>query len=221
VIKTALLLASLLVLESGAFAQTVALTEATNNLYDTGLDNSGALLASSSVDPHYTLVTNPSGTGPTTYVTALAAGWVANATGTTPPSQWISFNTNTTTTAGANAVYDYQLVLSSIPVGVVVTISGMVAADDDIQIKANGVSEYTNYSIYTSFHSFGFTFTSASTNDLDFLVNNSGSGPTGLQVNQLAGYYTPVPEIKGSAIFYLVFAGLLALAALPRRFIFR
>ena len=211
------LLAALALFGLNASAQ-VLLTEAANNLYDTGLDNTGAVLAVGAVDPHYTLIADAAGPGTAAYALGTFDG-IASSTGTTPPSRWVSFSTAAN---GANGIYEYQLSLSNIPVGVLVSISGQVLADDSVIITADGVTGYTGPGNgYTAYHSFSFGFTANGSDVLDFSVNNSGGGPTALEVNDLAGSYTPVPETKTTALWGLLFAGGLLAFQRTRRLIVR
>jgi hypothetical protein len=112
-------------------AQTVTLTASGNDLYNTGYDGT-SLAGNNQPDTHY-VITNYL-TGQTYQANPLAPMWVANS----GPSQWITIANNTT--EGPSIIYNYQLALTNIPVGSVVHISGLVAADDNATISANGAS---------------------------------------------------------------------------------
>ena len=214
--KFLLLLTALALLGLNASAQTVLLTEVGNDLYDTGLDTSGNVLAVNAVDPHYTLIADAGGAGTAAYALGTFDG-IASSTGTTPPSRWVSFST---AASGATGIYEYQLSLTNIPVGASVSITGQVLADDSVTIGADGTVSYTGPANgYTAYHSFSFGFTADGADDLDFSVSNSGGGPTALEVNDLAGSYTPVPEPKATALWALLFAGGVLLIQRTRRLI--
>jgi hypothetical protein len=207
--KLLLTLACVILLGSAARAQTIVLTEAANNLYDTGLANGGAVLTSGTTDPHYSLVANAAGTGPNAVALTTFDG-VASSTGTTPPSEWISFSTGAN---GATGLYDYQLTLTNIPTAEYVTISGQALADDSVTITANGTTVYTSPNPdYVTYAPFTFTFDSTGGTVLDFIVSNSGGGPTALEVNDLAGSYTAVPEPKTTGVMLVLFASALMAA---------
>lgn len=198
-----------------ANAQTVLLTEVDNGLYDTGLNASGGLLSGGASDPHYSIVSSPSGTSVAHRVNGLPLGWVAN----TATAQWISFSSNTP--AEASGTYDYQLGLTNIPAGQIVTISGSVAADDQINILANDTLVFsltTNPNYDGSLNAFSFSFLSSGTGAdiLDFDVLNTTNNTTeGLIVNNLSGSYSPVPEPREWTLVVLLGAcGLIAVRKL-------
>jgi len=200
-------------------AQTT-LTEAANNLYDTAIDttNPTVTLGGGSNDINYIVTSAPVGSGITTPSDALVvhqanlpAGWVANDTGATPPSRWDSVSAT-----AANEIagtYAYVLTLTNIPTDASVSISGNVAADNQLNILANGTQKFaltTNPTYAASFNPFSFTFTASgsSTSDtLTFDVINTGTTATGLQVQGLAGTYTPVPEPRDWAVMLLLGVG--------------
>src|SRR3981189_616167 len=74
-----------------ASAQTTTLSGATNGLWNTGLNAAGGLLSGGASDPHYVIVSAPSGNSVAHRVNgALPAGWLAN----TSTAQWVSFSSN-------------------------------------------------------------------------------------------------------------------------------
>jgi len=182
-----------------ARAQTVTLTPTENDLYDTGY-NGTSLAGANQLDTHYTITNYNVNGGQTFQASPLANGWVANS----GPSQWITISN---TYNGPSLIFDYQLVLTNIPLGSVVHISGLVAADDNATISANGQSSvFSNYAPtvvggnYGSLHAFsGVTFVAGATNDLEIIVNNNGGNATGLNL-QLSGYYTPLTSTAGLGI---------------------
>jgi len=203
-------------------AQTL-LTEFNNGLYDTGLGNATAgnnatTLNGGDSDTHYVLTSLPGGASVTAGSDALVvhqanlpAAWVANDTGATPPSRWDS---SSATAANQPAgTYDYALTLTNIPVNSLVSISGNIAADNQVNILANGTVVFsltTNANYDTALNPFSFTFNSSTlstTDTLSFNVINTGNSATGLQVQGLAGNYTPVPEPRQSMALILLFVG--------------
>ena len=143
--------------------------------------------------------------------------WVPIANTTFPvtngSSQWITYQADMGTASSSSgtvfqtpdtAVTVYQLVLTNIPAGDLVTLGGAVASDDNVTIYGNGMELFSNYNItdngtnnQTSYNQLtalsGLTFQSGTSNTLDFVVVNSGGFPTGLDV-QLVGTYAAVPE---------------------------
>jgi uncharacterized protein YhjY with autotransporter beta-barrel domain len=176
-------------------AQEIVLTPAANNLYNTGYDGT-TLAGNNQPDTHYELL--GFGTGIAYQAHPLAGGWAANQAG----AQWITISSTTST--GPSITYDYRLVLTNIPVGQVVTLNGRVAADDNVTISGSGHGSYfTNFSSgvnsgnYSSFTTFPtITFVSGTTNYIDFVVNNNGGGPTGLNL-LLSGFFTPLTSTAG------------------------
>jgi hypothetical protein len=223
------LLAICLIIPLNGHAQ-IAMTEAGNGLYDTGLDPTGATLFGGNNDTHYVIISAPGGAGVTSGNSlverngSLPAAWVANATGSTPPSRWISTEIN-----GASqpaGVYDYRLTLTNITAGSLVLISGNIAADNQVNILADGTLKFsltTNASYAGSFNAFSFSYTSSGTSTsslLDFNVTNTGTSTTGLQVQGLTATYTPVPEPRDTMMAFLLGAGvLMAIRKLRQRFV--
>jgi hypothetical protein len=129
-------------------------------------------------------------------------------------SQWITYQANMGTASSTSgtvfqtpntAVSVYQLLLSNIPVGDLVTLGGAVASDDNVTIYGNGKELFSNYSVndngtnnQTKYDQFttltGLTFQSGTSNTLDFVVVNNGGFPTGLNVQLTGTYYAAVPE---------------------------
>jgi uncharacterized protein YhjY with autotransporter beta-barrel domain len=179
-------------------AQTVTLTPTANNLYNTGY--AGTVQAGpNQPDTHYQVVTPGF---PVTYqANPLAGGWVANPV----DSQWITV-TNPTGTA-PSITYDYRLTLTNIPVGRLVTIGGLAAADDNVIVSVNGSAPFFsnfnanivpgNYAAFTAIPS--TTFVSGTSNTLDFIVSNNGGFDTGLNL-QLTGSYMVLTSTVGLGI---------------------
>jgi len=220
---SATLVAICLILPLSVEAQ-VTMTEFDNGLYDTGLGNAtsgnnATTLAGGSSDTHYVITSAPAGAGVTSgdalvvHQANLPGGWVANDTAGTPPSRWDS--TSATAAVQPVGTYDYQLTLTNITANSLVTISGNIAADNQVTILANGTLKFsltTNPTYAGSFTAFSFSFNASSlstTDTLDFNVTNTGTATstTGLQVQGLTGTYTPVPEPRDSALIFLLGVG--------------
>lgn len=165
-------------------------------LFDTGVDGAGAALPGGSVDPHYVLVTSadPAFPGPNAIVPSLIANgfWVPNAA----TSKWIApANDESYPALGTrHSVGAYLYRLSFDLTGLdpaTVTIQGSFGADNNVVIRLNGSPTTAGSATFTGLRAFtistGFV---AGVNQLDFVVTNaagSGSNPTGLRVQGLAG----------------------------------
>ncbi|PWU16384.1 MAG: hypothetical protein C5B50_13640, partial [Verrucomicrobia bacterium] len=159
-------------------------------LYDTGVDDTNALLNPGSVDTHYTLINNPQGTGPQTYVIVNpTAAWIPN----DASSQWIGPDSN-----GGNGIsgeFDFETTFG-VPCAGDVVITGQWAADNYgciyLDTSTNpvpgtciGSAGPTDHSGFNQWHPFTVSGNlSAGTHTLTFAVNNTG-GPTGLRVEFL------------------------------------
>lgn len=193
--------------------------QANIGLYNTGVDDSDALLAIGAVDTHYTV------SGAATYATSNAEGypgyWLAPGTA----SGWITpllGSGNTASGAALGGTYTYQTTFDLTGIDYSTTmIMGNVTADNGISdILINGISTgfvygSANGGTYSTFASFminsGFQ---AGLNTLKFSVIN-GSGPTGLRTEFTGANFTPaVPEPETYA---LLMAGLGLLGAVARR----
>ncbi len=180
--------------KSAAFLMFAASLWATPiTIFNTGLDNLGALLPQGSIDPHYALLisADPAFPGPSTIVSSIPPVYVPNSS----ISQWISLDADNTQLVGyAVGIYTYETTfdLAGFDANSAV-LTGRFAADDIAQIFLNG--QDTGFSTgpggWTTFHLFsaasGFT---AGINSLQFVVNNDGGGPSGLRV-----------EVSGEADF--------------------
>jgi hypothetical protein len=151
---------------------------------NTGVDSSGKLLPDGAIDPHYTIVSSPDGTGPAAYVTMNGGPWFAGG----PTSKWISPAAEQSNFS-SNGQYDYQTTVDLTGADLTnAVLTGQVSADEYlVDILVDGVStgitapnQFFSYSTYT----IGSSFFHAGVNTLDFLVFNTG-GATGLR-NEMA-----------------------------------
>lgn len=202
------------------------------NIYNTGVGTNGTLLAPGAIDPHYTLVSSPNGSGPAFVVidgqfpfVPYFPGdpvWLAN----NSISEWIGPVANALTAIGGPiGQYDFQTTfdLSANQVANAELMGGL-ASDNSVQIFLNGVNTGMGASggPVCCFQQFtGFRITSGfvqGVNRLDFVVTNSDCGPlcvnsTGLRVEYRM---TEVPE---PATFTYVLFGFLGLKLLRRDFL--
>jgi hypothetical protein len=205
------LLAAMLVLASGSVPVSAAITIA--DLFSTGVDAGGALLADGAADPHYDMIANPSGPGTTAYAWANPPGQLQTVYDTYPnswvlgtaASQWISV----TPTAGVqfspgyDGLYIYRTTFTLPSAWASVNIAGTWATDNGSEIYLNGTytGVFKGPSSYSSLDAFSLPGGSSfqpGVNVLEFHVTNdpyeTNFNPTGLQVLFTAASYVAVPE---------------------------
>jgi hypothetical protein len=176
--------------------------------FNTGVDEFGDALPDGSPDTHYALILNPDSatTVPlvedSTVFPIVAGPWVAN----NARSKWIGPRVETSAAAGAvgsGGDYTYRAVVDLTgfdPASI--AISGVWATDNEgLDILVNGVStgqrNTTQFGGYTP-----FSVTSgllAGLNNIDFKLNNSAVGYTGLRVDRASALGTALPA--GTAPF--------------------
>jgi hypothetical protein len=196
--KVSVLVATLFVCGSSA-AHAASIT-----LFNTGVNAAGTPLVDGTLgDPHYTLVSVPSGTT-TIRVRTSAGGYpIPPYIGDDTLSAWIGPN-NDSSLDGPLGAFEYQTTFNLTGFNpATVSITGGWSTDNaGTEILLNGVNTGV---AATSATQFGIGFASFAissgfvpgTNTLDFLINNDG-GPTALRVEMTgAGTPTstaPVPE---------------------------
>jgi hypothetical protein len=177
------------------------------SIFNTGVDASGNPLADGTIgDPHYSLVSVPSGTTDIR-VRTLAGGypifpWLDDDSS----SAWIGPN-NDGQVDGDPGLYDYQTTFFAASAGTVDLTGNWSVDNEGVAIDLNGVDtgNAINDSGFDSFETFTpFTIIStvnAGLNTLDFIVNNDG-GPTGLRVEFSGATFTAagVPEISATGL---------------------
>lgn len=180
-------------------------------LYDTGVDDSGAVLAPGQAEQHYVITTssNPSLALPNTPTVATSASWSANDAVGSQGSAWISPFTDAQGVATRSTpyptlfTYDYVLTFSLGTLSASsAMISGLVQSDNFVTILLNGVALADqpqdpvpppgSVSYFRQFSAFGTNggFVNG-TNTLTFRVTDYGV-ISGLRVSELVG--TAVPE---------------------------
>jgi hypothetical protein len=171
-------------------ATTSSALSAITGLFSTGVDATGTPLAIGATDPHYVLSSNdPAFPGPNAVTVTPNGVW----TGNTATSKWISIRAST---QGANnGIYTYTTTFTLAGVDpTTAALSGSWAADDSVSLMLNGTQVAQRAaSAYGSAAAFtvpaGSPFASG-LNTLAFVTVNSGNGPTGLQIETLAGTVT-------------------------------
>ncbi len=187
------------------------------DLYDTGVITNGVLAPGGALDLHYSLVSAPGGFTNAFVSSNIPSSYEANG----PTSQWIGPDPNLDQTfPGSPPIYDYRTTFS-LGAGLdpsTATISGSFSSDDGVEIYLNGADTGVglagfNGSLVAFSLPAGGNFLGG-TNVLDFVVSNSGGGPTGLRVDGIAGSANAVPE---PASLTLTGLGLLSLGRFARR----
>ncbi len=152
-------------------------TPAITGLFSTGLDSSGNPLADGSGDGHYSLVSTPGGKSGTTYVTLqkwpiVNGAWMLD----TSASKWISPVADEGACSDAAGDYTYQTTFSAVGDVSKMTISGRIAADNQVMsITLNGQTIASNvtssFQAWTNFALPGSALQSG-TNTVQIVVRN-------------------------------------------------
>jgi hypothetical protein len=149
---------------------------------NTGVDSSGNLLPDGAIDPQYTIVSSPDGTGPAAYVTLQNS--LGEWFGDSATSKWISPAADQ---SGFNSqgLYDYETTvdITGSPANAVLT--GRIATDDSlvnilVDGASTGIAALGNHQGAFMPYTIGSSFFHAGVNTIDFLVYND-FGPTGLR----------------------------------------
>lgn len=167
----------------------------TFEVFGTGLDDGGNLLAAGTPDPHYVLTAAPAGPS-SAFAQTPANDWIGN----TGISQWIGPVGSAATLDEGLYIYETQFELIGLdPASAVIT--GMWASDNTAEIFLNGVSTgIQNTTEFLSLQEFtidsGFV---SGTNVLQFHVTNTtavgtGFNPTGLQVQIVSAAAGELPS---------------------------
>lgn len=178
-----------------------------SGLRNTGLDGSGNYLASNAPDGNYTVISSP--LGPFTPVAIDDTNypfpfWVPNNPTT---SRWIG--TTAQYSDGPNGNYLYRTTFNLPANATNVVVSGLWGTDDPgLDILINGNSTSQTSAGFTSLVGFSVTTGfNVGLNTLDFLLANTGGGPTGLRVDRIRGTYN-IPEPASFLLAALSMGGL-------------
>ena len=177
---------------------TLTVMDRVPGLFNTGVDESGALLFDDSIDPHYTLVANANGGGAEALAMGIIPGaWIANSAS----SRWIG---PTSDSNGAPGLYTFRTTFDLLgfdPDSVV--LGGRWTSDNGgLEVRLNGVATgITGGGVFTDL--FDFEITSgfvAGVNTLEFDVNNAGAAanPVGLRIEDLQafGTFVGIPDFR-------------------------
>ena len=166
-------------------------------LYNTGVDNSGALLGAGLSDPHYILTQSIDPFYPSNMNAGLYYNGAYMADG--PSSRWISPDTNGTAHSALDGLYTYQTsftILTNID-PTKARIDGQWAMDNiGVDIRLNGVSlgiaNNNGFSVWTPFViTNGFVLGS---NYLEFVISNAPpAGATALRIEMTGKGMTNLP----------------------------
>ena len=180
----------------------VTVRDSVPGLFNTGVDDGKVALDDGLVDPHYKLIVNPDSASSdaivenSTVFPIVTGPWVANNAG----SKWVGPRVETSAAAGAEDAggdYTYRTTVDLTgfdPASVVIT--GVWSTDNGgIDIIVNGHSTgQPNTDQFVAFTP--FTINShlvAGVNTIDFKLNNSSVGYTGLRVDRIRGVGTALP----------------------------
>ena len=178
----------------------------TITFYNTGEAADGSALAAGASDPHYSLVSNPSGSTETAVATQRNGAWVASSAG----SGWISPGASGNSSwASGSYTYETSIDLTGYNASTAL-LTGTLAADDSVAIYLNhsATAAFIATNGFASTASFSVSGFQGGVNVIDFVVVNQ-SGPSGLLVN---GTFTAQPVTIAApepASFILVAGGAL------------
>jgi hypothetical protein len=182
-----------------------ATAEPLPGLFNTGVDANGVPLGNLAIDPHYQLIgsADPAYAGPSTYACNPIAGgyWLPN----NSVSRWIGpapnegYPTGAPSHPGGSYTYRIAFDLTGFDPATVHLTGGWCADNSGSGMRLNGQATGVGAGGYSSLAPFDITtgFVNG-INTLDFVVSNlasSGSNPTGLRVQGLAG--TAMPALVG------------------------
>jgi hypothetical protein len=210
--RIAIAIAAALAFTGAAHAATIT------GLYNTGVDDAGALLVGDVADGHWSLDGGAAYTGlqpgqfPEPY-------WMADG----PNSRWLTPSTDGGQSYDAFADGDYNYSLTfSLPHFSAADFSGAFAADNEVtNISLNGHSlgGGVGFSSWTGFSASTADFVTGA-NTLTFTVKNwaqNGGNPTGLRVEFRDSHVAAVPEPAAWALMILGFGGVGATLRTQRR----
>jgi len=174
----------------------VSVAQAVPGLFNTGVDDSGIVLSDAGIDPHYQIVINSDSESSeavvedSTVFPIVAGPWIAN----NDTSKWIGPAFNTSASAGGDYTYRMTFDLTGFDPATAF-IEGNWASDNvgnDILINgtSTGNTNTGNFGVLTSFRIESDNFLSG-LNTIEFVLNNSAAGYTGLRVEGIHGGASP------------------------------
>ena len=159
------------------------------DLYNTGVDSNRVVLANGASDPHYQMLVNPD-TSATNAIVEDSTAWpIVSGPWMTDcaTSKWVGPQLNTGSSATGDYVYRTVIDLTGRDPSTLIINGGWATDNNGNDIQVNGHSTGNQKSLtFASFTTFDIYGTNgyfvAGPNNIDFLVNNNGAGPTGLRV---------------------------------------
>ena len=187
----------------------------TITFYNTGEASDGSALAAGVNDPHYSLVSNPTGSTQTAIATQRNSAWVA------PPanSGWISPGASGNSSwASGSYTYETSIDLTGFNASSAI-FTGSIAADDSVSIYLNhsSTAAYTATNGFSSLASFSINGFQRGVNVIDFVVVNQ-SGPSGLLVTgSVTAQPLTIAAPEPSTFVLVASGGLVTLTGVRRR----
>ncbi len=173
---------------------TLAVFEPIPGLFNTGVDDTGTILADGTADTHYKIVLNADGDAPfdplvqdSTLFPIVSGPWLLHLD--TDVSRWIGPRMDTAEAAGGDYVYQIKFDLAGFDPTTAFVTGNWSTDNEGLDILLNGAStglrNTAGFGSYTP-----FTITSgflSGVNTLELKLNNAGAGWTGLRVDGLRG----------------------------------
>ena len=184
--------------EATSQAATLSVLERVPGVYSTGVDDDGLALFDDDLDLHYRIIVNADGDSDEAIVQdsfgfpIISGPWIANS----ETSLWIGPRFVTDQASGGDYTYRLEFDLSNFDPSQTVLLGQWTSDNAGLDIVLNG-----NSTGNTTAGNFGqlFDFRLAGgfvsgVNTLDFVLNNAGSGYTGLRVENLRAGSVAVPD---------------------------
>ncbi len=187
----------------------------TITFYNTGEAADGSSLAAGANDPHYSLVSNPSGSTETATATQRNGAWIAPSAG----SGWISPGASGNSSwASGSYTYETSIDLTGYIASTAI-LTGTIATDDTgaIYLNHSGTAAFTVVTGFSSAASFSISGFQSGVNVIDFVTTNQ-SGPTGLLVNAtLTAQPVTIAAPEPSTFVLVASGGLVTFMGVRRR----
>ena len=184
--------------EATSQAATLSVLERVPGVYSTGVDDDGLALFDDDLDLHYRIIVNADGDSDEAVVQdsfgfpIISGPWIANS----ETSLWIGPRFVTDQASGGDYTYQLEFDLSNFDPSQTVLLGQWTSDNAGLDIVLNG-----NSTGNTTAGNFGqlFDFRLAGgfvsgVNTLDFVLNNAGSGYTGLRVENLRAGSVAMPD---------------------------